>query len=107
MLAKTSRLTKENDFKKVFNLGKKITGRFFAAYFLKTPGKTRVAVIVSNKISKKAVIRNKLKRRMREIIKKNLEGLEYDIVVSAKLSALDQKYSELSEDLSSSLKKII
>lgn len=107
MLAKSHRLAKQNDFRKVFARGKKIASQFFVVYFLKTDLKNpRVAVIVSNKISKQAVVRNKLKRRMREIVKKNLKKLAHDIIVSAKPAALNQKYLKLSEDLASSLEKI-
>jgi ribonuclease P protein component len=77
MLPKNNRLKKTAEIKKVFK-----DGRFFKESFLilKTTknklDKSRFGFIVSQKISRKAVIRNKIKRRLRAIVMKNLKTVK-------------------------------
>ena len=70
---------------------------------------TKISVLAGLKVSKKAVVRNKIKRRAREIIRLNLSNeirRGYFIVASAKPEAADKEFSRLKEDLLNALKKI-
>lgn len=65
MLPKLNRIKKKNDFKLIFEKAKSFKSPFLVLRAMENGAKiTRAAFIVSLKISKKAVIRNKIRRRM-------------------------------------------
>lgn len=68
MLPRKYRLSKSADFQKVLKKGKVIRGTYMGLAFYNTgeSAQPRVGIIVSNKISKKATERNRIKRSMRE-----------------------------------------
>lgn len=109
MLPKENRLTKTRDFDNVFK-----KGRFFGTKFLSFKyatnsfPDTRVGFVVSTKVSKSAVKRNRLKRRMREVIRLNLAKIEsgYDISIISKPGAAEMEYGEIERDLLFALGKI-
>jgi len=76
MLANSYRL-KKKEFENAFIKGRSFRGDFLFLKFIenKTEG-NKIGFIVSKKISNKAVVRNKVKRRLREIIGKRLRGEE-------------------------------
>jgi ribonuclease P protein component len=84
MLVKVNRLVKKKDFDNVFKNGRKysLSG---AKIYLKINNnnleQSRFGFIVSKKVSKKAVVRNKTKRRLREIIRTNLAEIKKGIDV--------------------------
>ncbi len=63
---------------------------------------TRVGFTVSKKISKLAVVRNRLRRQMREIVRlsSDLQGKypSHDIVLIARSEALNRDYAQLTKD---------
>lgn len=64
MLPKSRRICLKRDFERVFNSGRSVQGKLFRLKFLKNNlNFNRFAVVVSSKVSKKAVIRNKIRRR--------------------------------------------
>jgi len=74
MLPKLNRLKKKKDFEAVFKKGKSFKNSFLVLKI--TPNKleiSRFGLIVSQKVSKKAVIRNKVRRRLSEIIRKKMK----------------------------------
>jgi ribonuclease P protein component len=109
MLPLKNRLKKKKDFDEVFKKGKGIEGFFL---FLKTKdnglGESRFGFVVSQKISKKAVIRNKVKRMLREAIanKKNFIKQGIDVVVLTKRGVDRKNFLEIEEELTDLLKKI-
>lgn len=106
MLAKQFRLVKEKDFKKIFKLGKSSYAKNFSVKFLANDFENnRYGIVISSKVSKKAVDRNKLKRQIREIVRgvdKNLAS-GFDIVVMVFPSALNQKYEFIKSELEKTL----
>src|SRR3989344_5852957 len=109
MLAKKYRLAKEKDFKKIIASGRSFFSPSFRLRYLATNlDFSRLSVIVSAKISKKATVRNRLKRQMREIIRLNLKQIKpgYDILVYFKNHALGKDYHELEQEFISALKKL-
>ena len=102
MLSRVYRLTKQEDFKHIFQKGRKIFGNFFSVRYLPNNLKnSRFAVVVANKVSKKAVVRNKLKRQVREIIKSSQNKLDknYDIIINVLLPCLEKNFNFLKEEL--------
>ena len=70
MLAKENRLRKERDFEAVFRNGKTFKEGFLVLKTIKNNLDTnRFGFIISQKVSKKATVRNKIKRKLREVIR--------------------------------------
>ena len=108
MLSAKYRLNQEKDFKKINAFGRS----FFSPglrlkYLANQRDFSRFAVVVSLKVSKKAIQRNRLKRQLREIIRLNQEKIKpgYDIAVIVGSSARGRKYQQLQQDLSDLLVK--
>ena len=86
MLSRPNRLKKKRDFERVYKLGIGKRDRFLALKVLENDLNTsRIGFVVSKKISKKAVVRNLIKRRLREAARSFIPELKpgLDIVVFA------------------------
>ncbi|MBI2062653.1 MAG: ribonuclease P protein component [Candidatus Yanofskybacteria bacterium] len=106
-LARKYRLNRK-DLNYVLRQGKTVRNSFFFIRFLKNEtGFLRIAVIVSAKILKRAILRNRLKRICTEIIRSGhfLEK-SYDLVITATLSIVDKTSKEIKKDLEETIKKI-
>jgi len=80
MLPKSARLKKKKDIEKVLKTGRKFKEDFLILAISKNSfGKIRFGCIVSQAVSKKATIRNKLKRRLRELIQVKLNKMQKGI----------------------------
>lgn len=94
MLATRNRLKKKKDFEKVFKEGKGFKEDFLYFKIKKNNLKSsRFGFVVSKKFSKKAVDRNKVKRRLRELIRikmpKIKKGTDGVIIVMPGLKTTD------------------
>ena len=108
MLAKSNRIPKEDIAKTVKKKGS--GDKFFTVKFSQNAlGSARFSFVVSSKILKKATERNLLKRRAREIIRRNLENIKkgYDIVFIFSKEALELSYKELEEKILYACKKYL
>ena len=107
MLARKYRFTGLGSVRPSLRHGRKIRGGPIAATVLKTRKPyPRFAVLVSKKVSKKAVIRNRIRRRVFEALRQlDLESIPpHDIV----FSVFDSRMSELPwEQLQSEVKTIL
>jgi len=103
MLPEPNRLQKEKDFEKVFKNGKGFnqTFLFLKAFNRKDEEESRFGFVVSTKVSKKAVDRNKLKRQLREITREKIEKLKdgYDVVVVTQPGIQTQSFHQLKQNL--------
>ncbi len=109
MLKKKNRLTKQNDFDKVFQKGSSSFDRIMGLKVLKNNfPENRFGVIVSNKVSKSAVERNKIKRRIREAIKLYSEEMKlgFDVVVVVLPEAKEIDFEVLKKTYLKHLKKL-
>ncbi len=80
MLLKKNRLKKNKNFEKVFQKGKRFQKNFLFLKVVKNDLEiSRFGFIVSQKISKKAVIRNRLKRRLREGLRHYLPEIKQGV----------------------------
>ncbi len=109
MLPAKHRLTKQKDFERLFADGRGYYTKFLG--IKKTANNleiSRFGVIVSNKISKKAVVRNKLKRQIRAIIRKHLNNIlsGYDWAVVCLPPVLNLSFEELEKEVLFVLKKL-
>lgn len=75
MLKKNQRLAKSADVKTVISRGKGFFSPYFnIKYFISSSG-FKATVVVSTKVDKRAVHRNRIKRQLREILRLNVGGL--------------------------------
>ena len=112
MKTKISSLSKNEDFKSLLT-GKKITNKYLTIFFKKISGKNNKKLNISFVTQKKignAVKRNKIKRRLKNImndaIKKISLNLNYSYLVIAKDTVLNNKYSNIKKTLFSDLERI-
>lgn len=108
MLPKENRLKREKDFERVFKKGKRFKGRFLFLRVLKSDlSESRFGFIVSKKISKKAVVRNKIKRRLREIIRSKLLDVKggFDILIISLSGIENKEFKEVEEEVDEILKR--
>ncbi len=98
MLDKAHRLNKHGSYSFVYRNGKRLSEPDVVLFF--TPARTvRVGFSVSNKVGK-AVVRNKVKRRLRAAAGLKLSRLKgCQAVVSANPSAAGKDYSTLDGEL--------
>jgi len=86
MLAKKYRFHRQKDVRRVYSRGLSARSGPFGLKYLKQnkPTQNRVAVVVSKKIDKRAVVRNRIRRRVYEIIRNMWEETEqgYDLVIT-------------------------
>lgn len=109
MLPQGNRLRKTRDFERVFSSKSGIYGHFIRLSYKKNDLKTsRLAVVVGLKINKSAVIRNKIKRRIRMIFQKYIKTFNppLDIVVNALKGADIANFKSIKEDIEIMLRKI-
>ncbi|TBL77468.1 ribonuclease P protein component [Paenibacillus thalictri] len=101
-MEKEHRLTKREYFDRVYRYGKSTANHQFVAYYLKR-GKGepfRLGVSVSKKLGN-AVVRNRLRRLMKEIVRLNAERIapEYDIILIARKPVVGIEYKEMEKNL--------
>ena len=108
MLSKINRLKKRSDFDWVFKRGLKFKEDFLSLRVVKNNLKnSRFGFIVSQKISKKATSRNRIKRRLRMIIRVKLQKIKkgLDIILVANSGLEKKDFWELEEVLYMLLKR--
>ena len=90
-------LKQNSDFRRLYAKGRSSANRFLVLYCRRNGrGVNRMGYTVSAKLGG-AVVRNRVRRRLREIARLNMPGLKtgWDIVVVARLRAVDAPYAEL------------
>ena len=109
MLSKKNRLDKIS-FQWVFKKGRRKEFPYFNLIFLKNTDLTenKFGFVVSSKISKKAVVRNKLKRRAKSVVFKILNNLNEPSVsiFIFKKESLNLDFSALFKEIEHSLKEV-
>jgi len=105
-LAPVATLRKDSEFRRVYRKGKSHATPRIVLYVLKRyirekdTREVRVGVSVSGKVGK-AVIRNKIRRRLKEILRNNPTKIKrgHDLVIVARDAATAAEYWELERDL--------
>ena len=112
MKSKIVSLSKNEDFKSILG-GKKISNKYLTIFFKKLSDKDskklNISIVTKKKIGN-AVKRNKIKRRLRNIMndaaKKIDLNLKYCYLLIAKISVLNEPYENIKQTLFSNFKKI-
>lgn len=105
---KSNRLLSRSEFRRVYNEGRKMQARYFTAFVLmNSHQQPRIGITVTRKVGK-SVQRNRARRLVREVFRKNklLVPPGVDMVINVKQLLVDARYSDLEEDFSTFLKRI-
>ncbi len=112
MSIKIASLSKSEDFKKILE-GRKINNKYLTIFFRKinfNQKKTLEISFITKRKLGNAVIRNKIKRRLRNIMSDALKNIkinnEYSYLFIAKKNVFDEKYIYVKEQVFKDLKKI-
>lgn len=113
MLAKNNRFHGHTSIKKVYRQGKTNRNKLGSLHFVKLDGGeySKVAVVVSKKVNKSAVARNRIRRRVFEIIRQghiaNYQGhaLVFTVFLPEAESIDHRELKRLVDDLLSSVPK--
>ena len=112
MKSKIVALSKNQDFKNLLKQ-KKISNKYLTIYFGKLLDKNNKKLNISFVVKKKignAVNRNKIKRRLRNIMNEAVKeislNLNYSYLVIAKITVLNNKYTIIKQTLFADFKKI-
>lgn len=108
MLKRESRVNLKKDFENIFKIGKYSSGQFIGFKVAKKNfSDRRYGIIISKKISKKAVIRNRLKRQIRDIIEKEDINLKqgFDSILIPRKDILNKTFAETRNEIKEQLKK--
>lgn len=109
-LPKANRLKRGHEFKAVYKKGRRYSGKYLILRAFRevssTKGEvalppTQVGISISQKVSKKAVVRNRIKRQIRAIVRALLPQLPsgWKIVVIVKPQAQGCKYEDFLREL--------
>ena len=112
MQVKLKSLSKNEDFKFILN-GKKISNRYSTIFYRRIENKSNryfnISFITKKKIGT-AVIRNKIKRRLRNIVYEAIKIIsinnKYSYLFMAKKNVFDEEYKLIKEDILETLKKL-
>ena len=112
MKSKIIALSKNQDFKNLLK-ERKISNKYLTIYFGKLSNKDNKKLNISFVTNKKlgnAVNRNKIKRRLRNIMNEAVKeislNLNYSYLVIAKITMLNNKYTIIKETLFADFKRI-
>ncbi len=109
MLKKENRITRNKDFDRVFKTGQSFYGKILGMKVLQNDLEiSRFGILLGLKVSKKAVIRNRFKRQLREIIREELPIIKsgQDIVLIVFPLILDKNFEEIREYFKNGLKRL-
>jgi ribonuclease P protein component len=107
---KTARILKSADFRRAYNHGSRFTSRLFAAFCLRVERSAPLGRIPSDgprlgftvpRAFGKAVLRNRVKRRLREALRVRLPEVapEWDIVINPRRPAIAAPVEELRREV--------
>jgi len=107
VLKKINRISRRKEFLEIKNKGKIINSPLFGVVSLvDETQEIKFGFVISKKISKKAVDRNKIKRRMSEVLIKKIDKFKLGtkIVFLAKKSLLGAKIQEIETEIDKLIK---
>jgi ribonuclease P protein component len=91
-------LKKKKDFQEVYQNGNKLVGKFFVIIFACNSGELHAGIVVSKKVGK-AVIRNKMKRRIRAYLQEKSFVLSKKMIIIARWHSANITWKQLNQDL--------
>jgi len=101
------RLRKNSSFSYTYNKGRSISTHGLVLVYAETKSKhLKMGVSVSKKVGK-SVVRNKVKRRVKEAFRLYIENLKqsYNYIFIARIPVVDMSFSEISGELTGLLRR--
>lgn len=109
MLSKINRLNQDKEIKEVVKKGQTFfLPQFVFKYYKNKENVVKIGFIVSTKVDKRAVVRNRLARQMREATRILLPDLQvgYSILIIAKQQALSLEFADIVKQFTFAFSKI-
>lgn len=100
MLRKEWRICRGKEYSGIYKTGRRFTGQYMIVFLKENQlTRNRFGIVTSKKIGN-AVIRNRAKRQIRAVIRKNLNDLpqSYDMVVVARFSIKAKVFDLIEKD---------
>ncbi len=106
---KSHRILKNREFTKIIRSGKKLYTQNLSVYYCKTSNPYHIGITVSKKVSKLAVTRNLIKRRIVAAINEiSLDNnFHQDVVIIVKPTTHNIEYQEIKDQISFIFKKLL
>ena len=104
-MKKINVLKENKDFKSLIQARKPFKYKGFVVYYNETNDVYKFGISVSKKLGN-AVVRNKIKRQVREIISKNNYEKSFNCIIIIRRSYLENTFQQNSDDLNYILEKI-
>ena len=109
MFSRENRLAQDSDIQRVLRTGRKFFCPLFTIRWRETQKLSalpRFAVVVSTKVAKRAVKRNRLRRITRELLRKNLRSIQpADYMIILRPEVLKVSEAEYLQTLAEAFKK--
>jgi len=102
-------MLKNKEFDRAFKIGQSFYGKDLGLKAVDNGLEvTRLGILISTKVSKKAVIRNHFKRQIREIVRIELPRLlpGKDLVIIVFSQILDKKFEDIKKLINSGFKRL-
>lgn len=109
LMKNTLRLREKHDFEHLFSRGRRFSSSFFVFTAARNSiGHTRCAVLAAKKNEKHAVARNRVRRRIREWLRKSEFPYHYsiDLAINVKKEAYSASKKAFYEDLRAAVEKL-
>lgn len=110
MLPKENRLVEPYDFRRVGRLGRRYQSPFFSLTVApqKQTAPPRFGFVVSTRIDKRAAVRNRIKRLLREAVHARLDSIPngFDLVFATRPNIKGKSYEEVCSAVNQVLSKI-
>lgn len=103
------RLRKRSEFQKTYAEGVKAAGRFLVVFARPAGESCRLGITVTRRVGC-AVVRNRARRRVRELFRRNPEavnGVRADLVVNVRRGCAEVSWPELERDYLECVAKVV
>ncbi len=109
MLARQHRLRKSSDILRIYKKGKRVHTQHLLGHSLSTHlPVVRATVIISKKVDKRAVVRNRCRRRISESLRLELPKLTpgFDILITIKSDVRELSAAHLKQEVDQLIEKL-
>lgn len=107
MLPARNRLRRRRDFQQLFRGGRVVRGKMMIIRAIPVKSGALVGFVVSSSIFKNATDRNKLRRQLREIVRKIGAPANLHILISVTTQARHREFSVLQQEVESIFQHLV